>query len=140
MDETGLRILKELKEDSKRSSREIAEKLGLSEGTVYNRVKKMQEDGTIKRRTIDIDPEKIGRSITAAISMVTDPRAQKAQAEWLSKRDEVTAAYKITGEYDMLILACFPDRASLKEFVDIACIKLRTEKTNVNIVLSRIRD
>jgi len=60
MDEINLFILKELKEDAKRSAREIAEKLPLSEGTVYNRVKKMRENGTIRRTTIDIDPEKGG--------------------------------------------------------------------------------
>ena len=138
MDKTGLMILSELKEDAGRSAREIAERLGLSEGTVYNRVKRMREDGTIRRITIEVDPEKIGPGITAVISMVTDPQAQGAQEEWLAGRDEVSAAYRTTGEYDLTILARFRDRDALKEFTDLACRRLCAEKTNVNIVLGML--
>ncbi|MHC1569971.1 MAG: AsnC family transcriptional regulator, partial [Candidatus Syntropharchaeales archaeon] len=37
-DELDIKVIRELKKDARRSYREIAERLGVSEGTVYNRV------------------------------------------------------------------------------------------------------
>ncbi|MEE8322125.1 MAG: AsnC family protein, partial [Candidatus Bathyarchaeia archaeon] len=41
VDALDMKILSTLSEDARKSSREIAETIGVSTGTVYNRIKKM---------------------------------------------------------------------------------------------------
>jgi len=60
MDEINLFILKELKEDAKRSAREIAESCRSQKGQYTTALKRCAKNGTIRRTTIDIDPEKGG--------------------------------------------------------------------------------
>jgi len=54
LDEMDRGILKRLQDDARIAFRIIAEELGLSESTVFVRVKKLQEKGIIKRFALDI--------------------------------------------------------------------------------------
>ena len=48
-----MRIIEELKQDSRISFNEISQKIGKTEATVRRRVKKLVEDGVIERFTIE---------------------------------------------------------------------------------------
>ena len=48
IDDVDRRILEHLAQDGRRSNREIAHELGLGEGTVRGRIKRMQENNIIK--------------------------------------------------------------------------------------------
>jgi len=67
-----LSILRELKKDARKSHRDIAEKLGVAEGTVYNRVNKLQDMGIIKRFMVDLDFSKLGYDLTAVIGLIVE--------------------------------------------------------------------
>ncbi|MHC1582708.1 MAG: Lrp/AsnC family transcriptional regulator, partial [Candidatus Syntropharchaeia archaeon] len=60
IDELDIKIIRELKRDARTSYREIAERLGVAEGTVYNRIHKLKEIGAIRRFIPDIDYSKLG--------------------------------------------------------------------------------
>jgi DNA-binding Lrp family transcriptional regulator len=54
-DELDLRLLKELKEDSRRSVRQLAKSLKESPSTVYNRVKRLEAKSVIRGWTVNLD-------------------------------------------------------------------------------------
>ena len=64
-------ILEEYLKDSRQSYREIARKTGISATSVAARVSKMEEEGIIKKYTIQIDPEKLGYELTVLMSVDT---------------------------------------------------------------------
>jgi len=57
LDDTDRSIIRVLENDARTSMRSIAEKVGVSLGTVSNRVKKLEESGIIKGYRVLIDPD-----------------------------------------------------------------------------------
>ena len=63
LDDTDRRIIEVLERDARTSLRGIAEEVGVSLGTVSNRVKKLEENRVIKEYRVILDSEKVGLSL-----------------------------------------------------------------------------
>ncbi len=63
VDASDMEIVKMLEEDARTSFRDIAKKLKVSEGTVYNRVKRMEENRVIKGFSVRTNPMKLGKEV-----------------------------------------------------------------------------
>ena len=59
LDDTDRRIIEVLERDARTSLRGIAEEVGVSLGTVSNRVKKLEENRVIKEYRVILDSEKV---------------------------------------------------------------------------------
>ncbi len=116
-DELDISIIRELQEDGRKSYREIADKLKVAEGTVYNRVNKLRETGIIKRFIPDVDFSKLGYDLTAVIGVQVEGGHLPEIEEQISKEPNTTAVYDVTGDYDAIIVSKFKDRSSLNDFV-----------------------
>ncbi|MBU0761740.1 MAG: Lrp/AsnC family transcriptional regulator [Candidatus Altiarchaeota archaeon] len=140
IDEVDLAILKELGRDGRQSFRDIAEKLTVSEGTVYNRVNKLREQEVIKSFIANIDYSKLGYDLTAIIGI----RAKGGKLQEIEKRvaaeKNVTAVYDVTGEYDALVVAKFPDRDALNKLVKKLTALDDVERTYTMVVLNVIKE
>jgi Lrp/AsnC family leucine-responsive transcriptional regulator len=60
-DETDLKILKALQEDGRLTTKELAAKVNLSATPVYERVRKLEKEGFIKKYVAILDYEKLHR-------------------------------------------------------------------------------
>ena len=58
LDGTDLKILEALQEDSRQTYMAIGKHLGIAHSTVYDRIKRMEQNGIIKKYTALIDAEK----------------------------------------------------------------------------------
>jgi DNA-binding Lrp family transcriptional regulator len=97
LDATDEKILELLKGNSRMPFLEIAKKLGISEGSVRRRVKKMVESGTIARFTIEVRRG----GVKALTLIVIDPNVPTERVvDSLSKVGGAQVIYEITGEYD----------------------------------------
>ncbi len=67
LDEKDYKIIEILKEHGDFTTRQIAKKTLLPVTTIHNRIKKLKQEGTIKRFTIDLDPEKVDKGFAAYI-------------------------------------------------------------------------
>jgi len=63
LDITDLEILRTLSEDSSIPFVDIAEKIGVADGTIHQRVRKLKRSGAIKRFTIELNNEIIGKAM-----------------------------------------------------------------------------
>jgi Lrp/AsnC family transcriptional regulator for asnA, asnC and gidA len=105
LDITDLKILKALHEDAKQTYVSIGKQLGIAHSTVYDRIKRLEQSGIIKKYTTVIDAEKLGaKSIMALMTIYTDPKESEKVAESLSKADEVLEVYTSLSE-ELLIIA-----------------------------------
>jgi Lrp/AsnC family transcriptional regulator for asnA, asnC and gidA len=105
LDITDLKILKALREDAKQTYVSIGKQLGIAHSTVYDRIKRLEQSGIIKKYTTVIDAEKLGtKSIMALMTIYTDPKESEKVAESLSKADEVLEVYTSLSE-ELLIIA-----------------------------------
>ena len=60
MDETDLKILRILRENSRESLGVIAEKVGTSKATVSRRITRLEQDGFISSYTLTMNSSKLG--------------------------------------------------------------------------------
>jgi len=72
IDKLDKRILDIMKKDSRRPYVEIAEKLGVSEGTVRSRVHRMTEEGIIRGFTIKTSSKNVKALVEIKVDVNTD--------------------------------------------------------------------
>ncbi len=135
-----LKILKELQRDGRVSFRDIAEKLGVAEGTIYNHVSKLEEKGIIKRFMADIDFTKLGYDLIVAIGVMVEGGSLPQIEENIGKSPNVTAVYDVTGEYDAIVIARFSERSELNDFVKGLLSIAGVKRTNTMMILNVMKD
>jgi Lrp/AsnC family transcriptional regulator, leucine-responsive regulatory protein len=85
---------------------------------VNDRVRKMREQGVIQAYRISVDPQAIGRALTALVWLRTDPaKGNKKLVKSLIKADEVLECHHMTGRFDFLIKLRLRDTAHLESFI-----------------------
>lgn len=105
LDSLDWEILKALQENSKQTYSEVGRQLGVAHSTVYDRIRKMEKNGVIKKWTVDIDLEKIGMNyVTARMTVYTDPKESENVAKELSAAKEVLEVSMSLSE-ELLIIA-----------------------------------
>jgi len=118
-DATDLKILEALQEDARQTYTDIGKRLGIAHSTVYERIKRMEQTGIVKRYTTVIDAEKLGaRGILALMTVYTDPKESEKVAQKLSESPEVLEVYTSLSE-ELLIIAkvVAEDQDSLHVFI-----------------------
>ena len=69
MDETDVKILKQVLSDARLSYRKIAEEIGVSPPTVLTRMQRLENNRIIKSYSAVLDHEKLGYDLTAIIEL-----------------------------------------------------------------------
>ncbi|HMH23619.1 MAG TPA: Lrp/AsnC family transcriptional regulator [Puia sp.] len=126
LDNTDIRILQLLQHDARITSKEIADKLGKSITPVYERIKKMEEKGYIKRYVALLDKDLIGKNLTAFTTVQLKEHSQSALRGFekeVIKFQEVMECYHLTGQFDFLIKVAIQD---MKEYNAFLMNKLAT--------------
>ncbi len=133
-------ILEILEKNSRMKNVEIARMLNVSEAYVRRIIKKLVEDGIIKKFTIDIDPKKIGYEIVSLVGIDTEPDSILNIIEALKKMPEVKKIYLSTGDHMILaeIWARSNEEFSRIIFEKIGKIK-GIKKICPSIILNRIK-
>ncbi len=91
----------------------------MAHSTVYDRIKRMEEYGIIKKYGAILDLEKVGiKPITAIVTVYTDPKESERIAEKLAKFSEVLEAFTSFSE-ELVIIAkvMAKDQTQLHSFV-----------------------
>ena len=118
LDEKDKRILEMLIEDSRRSYREIAEEVGLSESTVRKRVIKLQKDKVIEKFTIRICRED-ERCIIAFLTVIPNNESEikelVRETQIIPQCEEV---YFLAGQCGVLIKVNVPEISELDALVE----------------------
>lgn len=124
IDKKDLQILAELQTDGKMRMRELARRLGLPATTVYNRIRKLEQEKVIKHYTIAIDYEKVDRPLEAFILIVASPRTadnrrvdQNDLARRVAKVAGIEKVAVITGTHDLVALVRARDMHDLGRII-----------------------
>jgi len=120
LDSIDYKILELLQEDAKQTNKELSGKLNLSITAVYERIKKLEKDGVIKKYVALINKEKIAKAFVAFchIKLVKHTQEYVVQFEKdVARLDEVTECYHISGDYDYILKVHVEDMQSFREFM-----------------------
>jgi Lrp/AsnC family transcriptional regulator for asnA, asnC and gidA len=112
-------ILRILQDNSKQTYTEIGRRLHLAHSTVYDRIKKMEEKGIIKKYSLIIDLEKAGvKALTAMLTILTDPKASEKVAKELAKFKEVLeVSTSLSEELCVIAEVVAEDQEKLHSFI-----------------------
>jgi Lrp/AsnC family transcriptional regulator for asnA, asnC and gidA len=131
-DKTDADILKILQKDSSKSFVEIAKELGVTDGTIHQRIKKLKRSGAIKRFTVELDHEILGESSIAFILINIEPGYIESISKTISNFENTIEVYEIHTRGDVLVKI----RASSPEGLrNIVIDKIRTLEGVVNTEL-----
>lgn len=140
MDDIDLAILRSLIENSRITISQMSKEIDIPDATISNRLKKLEAD-IIKRYTMILDWQKLGLDITAIIIIQTESEKHEYVKEELSKLDEVSEVYSVSGEYDILIKVWVPGIEELNQLINS---KIRSvdgvEDLTEMIVMERVKE
>ncbi|MEH6745215.1 MAG: Lrp/AsnC family transcriptional regulator [Maribacter arcticus] len=106
LDNIDREILKILQKDAKTVAKSIAQELGLTKTPVYERIKRLEQDGFIKNYVAILDKDKIEESITvfSFVSLETQKGAMMDEFfEDVKSYPEVVECFVVGGEFDFLL-------------------------------------
>ena len=120
LDEIDLQILKTLQKNAKLTTKELAEAVHLTPTPVFERQKRLEKHGYIKKYVAVLDPEKLGQGLQVYCKVklkqinheIADAFVRKIQ-----RIPEVTECYNTSGTYDYLLKVRAHDMKQYQEFV-----------------------
>lgn len=140
MDEIDRKIIEVLCDDARTSLRKISGRIGVSLGSVSNRVKRLEENGIIKGYTVLLNAEEIGWELTVVIGM----RIQKGRLieiqEKIAKDNRVYAVYDVTGDFDSMIIAKASNREDLDDLSKNVLSIEGVERSVTHLVLNTVKE
>jgi DNA-binding Lrp family transcriptional regulator len=140
LNETDQKILKNLLDDARFSSRQIAKNVGVSVGTVLSRIKKMEDDGLIKGYSVILDHEKLGYELTVVTEITVSKGRLTEMENEIAKISNVCGVYDVTGLTDAVIIAKFKNREGLGKFTKQLLALPYIERTNTHVALATVKE
>ena len=126
LDSIDLRILQLLQHDARLTNKEVADKLGKSVTPVYERIKRLEDEGYITRYVALVNKDLIGKHLTAFTTVQLKEHSATALRGFekeVVKFPEVMECYHMTGRFDFLIKMAIKD---MKEYNELLMGKLAT--------------
>lgn len=135
LDEVDRGILHLLQQDARNNTtREIGEAVGVSAGTVRNRIEKLEDAGVIRGYVPDIDYERAGYQLVILFTCTaTDPSKTLAE-DILDKHGVITVRKLLAGEenYHVTVVGTNTD--------DVSEIATSIRESGLEIVRSEVMD
>ncbi len=141
MDSTDLKILELLQQDGRMTNADLAAQVDLTASSVYERVRKLQEQGVIRRYTIDVDPIALGKPLTAFIRLIVayDDRQAPGVAALCDDLD-VLECYSVAGEDCYILKTRVASPAELEALIYRLRARLTVQRSVTMIALSAIKE
>lgn len=137
-----LQILRILEKNCKTTNREISKRINSPITTVFGRIKKLEQDGIVKRYSAIVDSEKVERGTTAFVLVQFYFQSNSGISNreriynWLSRLNEIQEIHRITGEWNLLLKIKVKDMKAVGDFVLNQLMNMEgLEKTNTLMVL-----
>ena len=117
LDVTDRKLLNLLQDDTKVPYAKLAKRLGISSSGVHKRVKRLVDEGVIKKFAAVIDPQILGKKLKAFIGISTAPGTCGEVIAQLNKRPEVLEIHEVAGEHDLFLKVVTDDTIKLNEIL-----------------------
>ena len=117
MDELDQKIIAELQQNGRETNSAIAKNLGINEGTVRQRIKKLRDAGVIKiSAQINLEKLEDYQLFTLGVN-VRESRELKTVAERLTELPEIQSVAIVSGRYDIILEIGVTSKKAFVEFL-----------------------
>ncbi len=120
IDDTDRALIGELRARPKSSVTDLARQVGISRGTVYSRIDRLERTGVITGYGPDIDPRPAGFGVLGFVTLEIEQGSHAAAMSHLRTVPEILQVHTITGDGDLL------------------CVVVATSNDHMHDVLQRV--
>ena len=120
LDETDIRILRELQKNSQLTIKELAAKIHLSQSQTFERQKRLEREGYITRYMAVVDSEKAGNGIMVLCNIRLKQHSEEMIQQFIDAVqdiEEITECFNTSGDYDFIIKVYARDMQSYQRFM-----------------------
>lgn len=120
LDQTDLKILSILQSSSNYTTKQLAALVNLSSTPVYERVKRLEKEGYIRKYVAILNHTKLNQGFMVFCNVKLkqiNPAVATKFTNQIKKINEVTECYNISGEYDYLLKIQAPDMKYYQHFL-----------------------
>ena len=120
LDASDLQILNLLQQDGRMTIKELSKRLNLSTTPIFERIKKLEKSGIIDRYIAVLNPEKLGKKLTAFAHISIKDHSKKQVegfVEQVISFPEVLECHYVTGASDFMIKVLVEDIEKYNYFV-----------------------
>ncbi len=120
LDRTDLAILRTLQRNAKLTTKELAEAVHLTPTPVFERLKRLERQGVIKKYVAVLDAQKLDRAFIVFCSVKLSRMNHDIAldfAQRISQIPEVTECYNISGDFDYLLKINVRDMAAYQRIL-----------------------
>lgn len=120
LDSIDIKLLKLLQENSRLTTKELSQEVGLSISPVYERVKRLENEGYINRYVALLNPEKLNLGFMAFVAVRLSKQSSEGSSEFIKVVQdipEVAECYSMAGNFDFLMKVYAPDMQYYRTFV-----------------------
>jgi Lrp/AsnC family leucine-responsive transcriptional regulator len=141
LDATDRKILALLQQDGRMTNAALAEQVNLTAPSVFERVRKLEQRGVIKRYTVEVDPAALDKTVTAFIR-VTLAYDERYDAGLRALRDDpdVLECYSVAGEDCLIIKTRVEDTPALEALIKRVRSHLTVMRSVTMIALSALKE
>ncbi|TDM09148.1 MAG: AsnC family transcriptional regulator [Ideonella sp. MAG2] len=139
MDDTDRQLISLLRQDARLSVATLAQKLGVSRGTVTNRLRKLEDEQVIVGYTVKLRPDAQPNQICAWMGVVVEGNQTRLVIASLLGEPGVAALHDTNGRWDLLAEIRADTMAELSQVLErIRLIKgIRSTETNIHLATYR---
>ncbi len=116
MDELDNKLISMLQRDGRASNAHLARLVGVSEGTVRRRLKRLIQEGIIQVVAV-VDPQRVGQKTEALVGIQADPNKIEDVAAHLAGLEEIQWVSATTGAYDVFVWVAVASAEELRNFL-----------------------
>ena len=101
MDDTGLKLIKQLQVSADLSLAELSRRVGISKTACWNRMQKMEEEGIVLGKQVLFDRNSLGLKIVVFLSITVGRHSTdwvEKFTEVIEKFPEIVEVHRLTGE------------------------------------------
>ncbi len=143
LDETDIKLLNALQKDAKANTKELCDRLHLSKTPVYERMRRLENEGVIKGYSAIIDNKKVGLPLivfcNVSLAVHDDEHIERFKQD-ISAIEEIMECYSTGGFYDFLLKIVLRDLDEYNTFVFEKLTKVHgIVKMQSSFVLSEIK-
>jgi len=120
LDETDTKLLRILQHDATLSNKELAFRLHKSIAAIHKRVKKLKQQGYIKKTVAILDRQKINMGLISFSQVFLKAHTAEVLNEFekeVAKFPEVMECYQMAGSYDFMLRIATKDMQAYHEFL-----------------------
>ncbi|MGB9758914.1 MAG: Lrp/AsnC family transcriptional regulator [Thermoproteota archaeon] len=140
MDEVDVKIVELLRQDGKKTLRELKEALGISEPAIQKRINKLVKEGVIKRYTIEIDEKKVGYGVSSFLGIDIEPEALVDVQAKVKEFSEIKELYLTTGDHSLMAYVECKDQNEFSELISKKLTPINgVRKIYPSIILERVK-